>query len=481
MSSWANFTLANTLVPQAAAECPTGTADAGTITEAGTTTEKLLCSIDGSSAVTSDLRLSNGAQIVYELDGPVFIGTDRGADPANPNVGSASATLTIDPGVTIVGDGNDDYLVITRGSQILSNGTAAAPVVFTAKGAFDGSAQSGNASFTLDADTKGVWGGIVINGRAPINACDDNTETGGTLGCEKSGEGASGLFGGATSDDDSGQIFFTRIQYAGTRLTNNDELNGLALQGVGSDTELSHIQVYNNLDDAFEWFGGTASAQYLIALGVGDDSFDWTDGWQGSLQYGIIYPGRNTASGAVSDDPRGVEGDNLSSDNTATPVSTVQVSNITAISSGDPDVDTGFVMRRGMQGTFVNSIAVGWPDAGLDVDSTQTITNVGYGSLEIESLFLSGNTVDLENDGEDATFVAADNIVTNQAITLSGFAFQDGRQGVVPGANENAVTVFDVTGIGELEAVDYVGAVKDADDDWYLGWTVDQDGDLTSN
>lgn len=480
-SSWANFTLAGTLIPQADASCPAGTTDEGTITEAATSTEKKLCSIDGSSAVTSDLRLTNGAQIVYELNGPVFIGTDRGADPANPNVGSVSATLTIDPGVTIVGDGNDDYLVITRGSQIESNGTATAPVVFTAKGAYDGTAATDNTTFTLDADTKGVWGGVVVNGRAPINACDDNTQTGGTLGCEKSGEGASGLFGGATSDDDSGQIFFTRIQYAGVRLTNNDELNGLALQGVGSGTELSHIQIYNNLDDAFEWFGGTASAQYLVALGVGDDSFDWTDGWQGSLQYGILYPGRATASGAISGDPRGVEGDNLSSNNTATPVSTPRVSNVTAISSGDPGVDTGFVLRRGMQGTFVNSIAVGWPDAGLDVDSAATVTNVGNGSLEIESLFLSGNGDDLENDGEDPTFVAADNIVTGQAITLSGFAFQDGRQGVVPGANENAVPVFDVTGIGNLEATTYVGAVENADDDWYLGWTVDQDGDLTSS
>ncbi|MEL7113399.1 MAG: hypothetical protein AAGK93_10765 [Pseudomonadota bacterium] len=81
----------------------------------------------------------------------------------------------------------------------------------------------------------------------------------------------------------------------------------------------------------------------------------------------------------------------------------------------------------------------------------------------------------------DPTFVAADNIATGQPITLSGFAFQDGRQGVVPGANENAVPVFDVTGIGELEAVGYIGAVEDADDDWFLGWTVDQDGDLTSS
>ena len=485
-SSWANFALPNTLVPQADAACPTGTTAAGDITDAATSTTKLLCQIDGTNAITSDLRLSNGAQIVYELVNPVFIGVDQGADPANPLPGSVSASLTIDPGVTIVADGNDDYLVITRGSQLFSNGTANAPVVFTAKGIYDGTGASANTTVTIDDNTKGVWGGVIVNGRAPINACDDGTAVGGTIDCEKSGEGASGLFGGATPTDDSGQIFYTRIQYAGVRLTNNDELNGLALQGVGSGTEMSFIQVYNNLDDAFEWFGGTVSADHLVALGVGDDSFDWTDGWQGSLQYGIIYPGVSAASGGVSGDPRGVEGDNLSSNNTATPVSTPRVSNITAIASSEPTIDTGFVLRRGMAGTFVNSIAVGWPDAGLDIDSQATVDNINNNTLTVESLFLSGNGDDLESPTDEAgitvpTPPAAANIVTGGTITLSGFAFQSGRQGVVPGANENAVPVFDTTGIGNLEATTYIGAVEDTDDDWYLGWTIQQDGTVTGN
>lgn len=473
-NSWANFALDGTLVEAVAAACPMGTVDAGTITEAATSTSKLLCQIDGTNAVTSDLRLSNGDQIVYEIVRPVFVGVDAGADPAAPVAGSAQATLTIDAGVTVVADGNDDYLVVTRGSKLFSNGTEARPVVFTSKGAFDGS------DTTINDNTKGLWGGLVINGRAPINACDSGSSVGGAVDCEKTGEGASGLFGGATPTDDSGQIFFTRIQYAGVRLTNNDELNGLALQGVGSGTEISHVQVYNNLDDAFEFFGGTVSAKHLVALGVGDDSFDWTDGWQGSLQYGIAYSGVADATGGVSGDPRGIEGDNLSSDNTATPVSTPRVSNITLISSGEPTVDTGVVLRRGMAGTVVNVVAVGWPDAGLDVDSTATIANVADGSLEIESFFLSGNGDDLENDGEDATFVAADNIVTGQAITLGGFAFQSGRNGVVPGANETAVPAFNVTGIGSLEAAPYVGAVENSSDEWYLGWTIAQDGTLTS-
>ncbi len=466
-SNWANFALAGSLFDTAPATCPTGT------TTNGTLDGKTLCQIDGTNAITTDLHLTDGDELIYELINPVFIGVDQGADPAAPLAGSASATLTIDAGVTVVAEGNDDYLVITRGSRILSNGTASRPVVFTAKGALDGTISIGD-------DTKGIWGGLVINGRAPINACEDGTATGGTVSCQKSGEGSSGYFGGASPADDSGQIFYTRVQYAGTRLTNTDELNGIAFQGTGSGLEVDYVQVYNNLDDCFEWFGGTTNAKHLIGLGCGDDSLDWTDGYQGSIQYAIVYGGVASADGGISGDPRGIEGDNLSSNNSATPVSTPRVSNFSIISGGDAAADTGAVLRRGMQGTIANGIILGWPDAGLDVDDAQTTTNFNAGTLQIQSIFLSGNGDDLESDGDDPTFTAANNLVTGQAITTTGFAFRAGRPGVEPGANENAVPVFDVTGIGSLEATSYIGAVQDANDQWFLGWSVDQTGTLTT-
>ncbi|MAN46219.1 MAG: hypothetical protein GYB49_09210 [Alphaproteobacteria bacterium] len=465
-SNWASFALPGTLFDATAAECPTGT------TENGTLDGKKLCEISGASEITSDLRLTDGDQLIYELLGKVSIGKDQGADPANPIAGSASATLTIDAGVTIVAAGVDDYIVIARGSRILSNGTASKPVVFTAKDVVNGTTTN------LDQDTKGLWGGLVINGRGPINDCNDTTATGGTVGCQKIGEGDSGFFGGATADDDSGQLFYTRVQYAGTRVTNTDELNGIAFQGVGSGTEVDYVQVYNNLDDCFEFFGGAVNAKHLVATGCGDDSFDWTDGWIGSLQYGIVYGG----AGSVSDDPRGIEGDNRDKDNTKTPFSTPRLSNFTVISSGDANADTGVLLRRGMKGTIVNGIVIGWPDAGLDVDDADTKAFFDNGDLVIGSLFLSGNGEAVESgDGaDDVTFTAADNVVENGTSTMSGFTFRAGRPGVVPGANENAVTVYDVTGIGQLEPTTYIGAVKDADDKWFLGWTINQEGQLTS-
>lgn len=468
-NNWASFTRPGTLYNAVDASCPIGT------TENGTLDGKMLCTIDSANRITSDLRLTNGDQLIYELVGAVFVGIDQGADPAAPLPGSAAGSISIDGGVTLVGEGNDDYLVITRGSKIFSNGTATRPVVFTAKSTLDG-------TVTADADTKGLWGGIVINGRGPINACEDSAAVGGSVDCEKSGEGSSGLFGGASPTDDSGQLLYTRVQYAGSRLTNTDELNGIAFQGTGSGLEVDYVQVYNNLDDCFEFFGGTTNAKHLIALGCGDDSLDWTDGWQGSIQYAIVYGGVSSATGGLSGDPRGIEGDNLSGDNTRTPISTPHVSNFTLISGGDSAADTGAVLRRGMKGTIANGIILDWPDAGIDVDDADTNTNFTNGDLKIQSLFLSGNGDDVETgDTDDVTFTAANNVTTGQAITTTGFTFRTGRPSVVPGANENAVPVFDVTGIGSLEATTYIGAVKDTSDTWFRGWSIDQTAAVTAS
>ncbi|MAB12033.1 hypothetical protein [Hyphomonas sp.] len=466
--NWASFAQPGTLFPEVDVNCPAGT------TENGTLDGKKLCQITGT--VASNVRLTNGDALIYELIGSVFVGVDLGPDPAAPRTNSVAANLTIDPGVTVVGEGNDDYLVIARGSKLLSNGTATKPVVFTAKDKVAGTG-------TFDQDTKGIWGGVIINGRAPINACG-GSGTGGTVDCEKPGEGSSGFFGGGTADDDSGQIFYTRVEYAGVQLTTEDELNGIAFQGVGSGTEVDYVQVYNNQDDCFEWFGGTVSAKHMLAIGCGDDQFDWTDGWVGSLQYGIAYSGVGSATGNITDNSNGIEGDNLENDELATPISTPRVSNLTIIAGGDATSQIGVKLRRGMNGTIANLIVLGWPQFGLDVDTDTTIANANAGTLNLQSMFLADNGAPFASDagGEPDVFSnpAANNLVTNQSATMSGFTFRAGRPGVVPGDNENAVPVFDVTGIGELEPTTYIGAVEDADDTWYLGWSIDQAGNLTS-
>jgi len=64
---------------------------------------------------------------------------------------------------------------------------------------------------------------------------------------------------------------------------------------------------------------------------------------------------------------------------------------------------------------------------------------------------------------------------------MSGFSFFGNATGVVPGMAEAAVNVTNVNAIdGFFDTVTTIGAVQDADDTWYLGWTIDSTGQVTS-
>jgi len=442
--------------------CPTGTTES-----AETIGGQRVCQITGN--ITSDVRLTRGS--IYELVGPVFVGVDRGADPASPLPSGIEASLTIDPGVTIFGTAGSDYIVVARGSQIFSNGTSAAPVIMTARSDVEG---------TVGANDRGQWGGLVLNGRAPINACIDGTATGGTTDCEKSGEGSSGLFGGATPTDDTGDIFFTQVRYAGFLINNEDELNGIAFQGIGSETNVDYIQVHNNADDGIEMFGGAVDVRHVVLTGNADDSFDYTDGWVGRAQYVIV-----AQSGDDAD--QGFEFDNRSSNNDLTPRSNPRISNFTIIGErGAAESDDGILLRAGSAGEFYNGIVVDMGEECLDIDNDATFDGITLANARpadediiFQSIYFSCPT-NFKDDGADDLVDVEDfilntmvnNVSDTDGSTMSGFAFIPGNTGVVPGAEEQAVVATDINAIDAwFEDAQYAGAVEDANDTWFQGWT----------
>jgi hypothetical protein len=427
-------------------ECPAGTLSTGDVVGG-----KQICSLTGS--ITSNVRLNNN--FVYQLEGAVFIGEDLGADPAAPIAGAASAILTVDAGTTVYGASGTDYLVINRGSQIRSNGTRTAPVIMTSRAEAFGTADNAN--------DRGKWGGLIINGRAPINDCIDGTASGGTVGCQKSGEGSSGLFGGNTSDDNSGNLFYTRVSFAGNLINDEDELNGIAFQGVGSGTQVDYVQIHNNVDDGVEFFGGTVNVKHLVLTGMGDDSLDWTDGWVGKAQYVIVDQADNAGD-------RGIEGDNRSSNNSLTPRSNPIISNLTFI--GGAAGDTGVVLRAGTNADLYNGIVTGFQDAGFDIDDASTAAEATAGGIKLNSFLIAGNKADLETDkavedaAQTAVINAGSNIIIGGAVTVAD-------ENYVPGTPEQAVTATNVNAVDSFfDPVTYIGAVEDANDTWYQGWTL---------
>lgn len=433
-----------------ATECPAGTLSTGDVVGG-----RQICSVTGT--ITSNVRLNNN--FVYQLEGAVFVGEDVGGDAAAPVAGASSAILTIDAGTTLFGASGQDYLVISRGSQLRSNGTATNPVNMTSRGEVFGTADLVN--------DRARWGGLVINGRAPINDCIDATAAGGTAECEKSGEGSSGLFGGNSPTDNSGNLFYTRVSFAGNLINDEDELNGIAFQGVGSGTAVDFIQVHNNADDGVEFFGGTVNVSHVVLTGNGDDSMDWTDGWQGNAQYVIVKQAPDAGD-------RGIEGDNRSSNNTLTPRSMPTVSNFTFI--GGAAGDTGVMLRAGTGAQMLNGIVTGFQDAGLDIDDTESANQVAAGTLTYDSIYLVDNNANIESDG-DAGDAAATAAFTSGANNVDGDAATPTQDSTLveftPGANEMAVIATDPSTLDPFfDSVTYVGAVEDAADTWYEGWTL---------
>ena len=452
-SNWASFTDFIFADPG----CPTGTTES-TETIGG----ERVCQISGN--VTADLRLTNNN--IYEVVGPVFVGVDLGPDADNPLPSGLGVELTIDPGVTLFGSAGSDYIVITRGSTIRSNGTQFAPVIMTARSDVEG---------TVGAEDRGQWGGLILNGRAPINACIDGTATGGTADCEKSGEGSSGLFGGEEIDDDSGNLFYTQVRYAGFLINNEDELNGIAFQGIGNQTEVDFIQVHNNADDGVEFFGGTANASHIVLTGNADDSLDWTDGWVGNAQYIIV-----AQSGVDAD--QGFEMDNRSSNNLLLPRSNPNIANFTIIGErGAAESDIGMLLRAGTAGAFMNGLVVDMGEDCIDIDDAETFNRIGAsGAAGDETLTISYTAVDCTTNFDEEAGDPVDvstwflGQTGNVEIThsMTGFAFIPGNTGVVPGATEQALAAGDPTTLDAwFDAATYVGAVQDANDTWYQGWT----------
>ena len=425
--------------------------------------------LDGNGNILSNLTLtaSSTQRRAYFFNQAAFVGTDDG--PTSAGSGGTNIDLTIQPGAQLVFEGQTNFLTVNRGSRIIANGTAVAPIIFTSLQDIEDDGVGNNSQ----GSEVGQWGGLILNGRANVNNCANpaNPAT-----CETAGEGGTGNYGGDNNSDDSGVLRYVRVQYAGFPVTPDNELNGIAFQGVGDTTIVENIQVHNNNDDGVEFFGGTVNVSNVVVTGVEDDAVDWVAGWTGSAQR-VLVVGSGVGDNAF-------EGDNNEDNNTVAPVSNPVISNFTLV-AGDGE-DLGMQIREGTAGTFVNGVVAGWGDGCLDIDDQATYNNINSGGLNDTSIvdlqidfttfacdtpFVSGDSDDdFNDDGTIDETLAQSDFPGVQIITSS-------LNGVLPGANEeNANSVDPSTLIGvSLDADDFVGAFEPglaAEETWAFGWTV---------
>jgi hypothetical protein len=209
------------------------------------------------------------------------------------------ATLTIEAGTIIKGEAgtgsNATALLIARGGVLMAEGTATEPIIFTsvADEISPENITAGNfASPNLDPDINGLWGGLLVLGKANISASNDNGDV-----SEVQIEGIptsdpNGLYGGSDDTDNSGVLKYISIRHGGTNIGSGNEINGLTLGGVGSGTIIENIEIVANQDDGIEWFGGTVNLKNAVVWNTGDDAVDTDQSWAGTLDnFVIIAPG----------------------------------------------------------------------------------------------------------------------------------------------------------------------------------------------
>jgi len=446
-----------------APECPEGTLESEVLLG------KKVCSLSGE--VTSDLTLVAGNY--YKLDGKVAIGKDMGADGTKSD--GVSAKLTIEPGVTVFGESGNDYLVVMRGSDIHAVGTSSAPIIMTGRQDILGEADIVN--------TRGLWGGLVILGQAPINKCSFSTQGSATSAgtrvdpCEKEVEGSAGdTMGGELPNDSSGSLKYVRVQYAGYEVFPGNELNGITFGGVGNGTVVDYIQVHNNQDDCVEFFGGTVDVKHLICTGAGDDNLDIDWGYQGRMQYVLVQQ-----SNGVGDHV--VESDNTNADAAVAyltePRSNPIVANFTFLSSGKDEI---FKLKEGVSGQYYNGVAV-VKDGSTNCIETTFAETAQDGAVtphfSMNSVAMQCNGF-IKTDGL-ATVAQIESIVREGTNNLygansGGGTYVNTLSGPVNGSAETAATVTAIpityNADGFFDTTDYIGAVKGATDTWYKNWTI---------
>ena len=381
--------------------CPTGTVRVGELNGLNR------CEMQG--VFTEDLHLTFGN--IYQVTGRVEIGADVGGD--GQAAGGDPANLTIDAGVTIFGNSGADFIQVNRGSKIFANGTVNAPIVFTALADVNNTAAS---------TARGLWGGVIINGRAPINTCPG---PGGLATCEAQVEGSTGFYGGDQVADNSGRLNYVQVKHSGFEVTPNNELNGITLAGVGNGTDIDFVQVHNSSDDGIEWFGGTVNAKHVVMTGISDDSLDWSSGWNGNLQFALVVQ-------ASDEGDHMWELDNLPSDNTKTPLTAPNVSNFTLV--GQAGNDTAILQRVGVGGISVNGVVTGSPRC-LDIDDTATLqSGIQYHSVLFDCATTYQDDTNVTGAEAQAVFEAGTNNTTSVSNTLTST--------FVNGTAESGRTVF---------------------------------------
>ncbi len=262
----------------------------------------------------------------YLIDGFVFV--------------EDGVTLTIEAGTLLEGNPgqgeNASALIVKMGGTLIANGTANEPIIMTGLG-------DGKDGAYLP-DIRGLWGGLIMLGKATTN----NTIAKRIEGVPEQYNAFYGFDAnnGADDNDNSGSVQYVCLRHGGTDIGAGNEINGLTLGAVGKGTTFNYIEVMANKDDGVEFFGGAAQMKHVFVAWVGDDSFDYDEGFHGKGQFCVALQAEDAGDRCAEQD--GGTGD----DEAAAPYAQPTFFNTTYIGNGNKLM----VFRDNAAGIYANAI-----------------------------------------------------------------------------------------------------------------------------
>ena len=415
--------------------------------------------------LTGNVSLPKGT---YTLKGWVYV--------------DSKAKLTIAPGTVIKGDKKTmASLIVEPGGYVEMAGTKDAPIVMTS-------------AEPAGQRRPGDWGGLIICGRARNNQGTQQIEGGPTT-----------IHGGDDDSDNSGIYRYVRVEFAGYPFDTDKEINGITFGSVGRGTIIDHLQVSYSNDDSFEWFGGAVDCNYLVAYKGWDDEFDTDNGFSGTVRYGLSIRDPRIADTSQSN---GFESDNNASGAETVPFTAAVFRNITFIgpstaansdfvnssdyiTAGSVFPDNGsklgrfqsaMQIRRGSKLNVENALAVGYP-VGLIVDGEKgnTVKYAKEGGFRLKNIIFAGMGVvgtDKNKEYEDYLYDYVTKTEDRTQVSFSHTFFLSEPTNRVE--DEANLKLTDPAGTGQKYCPTaalsdsnggYIGAFRDAGDNWLEGWT----------
>lgn len=455
---------------------------------------------NGSTAISDGILFNNGTELGngaqdFEFKGDVTL--KKGTYVLKGWVYVADgAKLRIPAGTIIKGDKQTKAtLIVEPGGYVEMKGTKDAPIVMTSEEA-PGKRKPGD------------WGGLIVCGKAPNNN--------GTLNQQIEG-GPRTKHGGTVANDNSGFFQYIRVEFAGIPFADDKEINGITFGSVGNGTTVDHLQVSYSGDDSFEWFGGTMNSTNLVAYKGWDDEFDTDNGFSGTVEYCLSIRDPKIADKSKSN---GFESDNIASGSaTATPFTSATFKHVTFIGPGavknnfnyTTNNTTDYINGNGMTGNGAalglyqsamqirrssklnvqNALAVGYP-IGLIIDGAagSTPAFAKNGDFTLKNIIFAGmGVVGSDGNGLYKDLYSANGTSIAEGETRVSFSHEfflnDGATTYSNSINNKQMTEASLNLTDPMKTGQnycpsaalsdgnggYIGAFKDAGDNWLDGWT----------